>query len=234
MRQALLVCLAAAAVAAGTVVAAPAGRPPAAAALRQRLSVDLADAPLGQTLALLARRLGLTLKFDEGSPPTDRVTLRVAGVSAETLLVLLAWQADSEWVLSEGVLHWGRAQVLPARDLARSRRQRAARLERLSALLRRRLSQPVPFRLRAQGLKRSALFGFLERRFSIPFLLDARSREQLETAVRADFEDLSLSGLLEAALGGEGSPDGLGWTVVGEVVVIGEPARLHALGAVLR
>lgn len=235
MRLAPFVCLVVGAAAVGASAWGPtaAGASPASA-LRRRLSVDLEEAPLERTLELLARRLGVGLKFDGGPPPGGRVTLRVAGVSTETLLVLLAWQAGGEWMFSEGVLHWARPGGLPAEALARSRRQRIARLKRLSAVLRRRLSQPMPFRLRAQGLKRAALFAFLERRFSVPFLLDARCREQLETPIRADFEGLSLSGVLDAAVSAEETPGDLDWAVVGEVVVVAEPARLHALKAMLR
>lgn len=202
--------------------------------LSQPLSVDLIDVPLARVLEVLAAHLGVSVRPTELAQPPTRVTLQLKGASAEVVLVLLAWESDSDWLLAGGVLHWGPTGSLPADQLERGRRQRAARLGRLGALLGRRLDQPVPFRLKAQGVKLAELLRFLERELSVPFLLDARCAEHLDRVVEGEFEGLSVAELLHRLLAPRRAPVALAWTVVGEVVVVSTPERLRPLRALVR
>jgi len=176
----------------------------------------------------------VTVDYRESADAPRRVSLQLTGASAEVVLVLLAWESDTDWLLAKGVLHWGSAEVLPGDELKRSRRQRATRLGRVSTLLRRRLAQPLPFRLRAQGLKMDELVRFLQRECSIPFLLDACCGECLGTIVKQDFERVSLAELLSGLLSSEPFAGSLDWTVVGEAVVVSTPGRIASLRALLR
>jgi len=230
VRPALLLTLVAVVCAA----AAPGAFPEDRGALSRPLSVDLIDVPLTGTLEVLAAHVGVTGDYRESADAQRRVSLQLTGASAEVVLVLLAWETDTEWLLADGVLHWGSAEALPAEELARSRRERAARLGRVSAVLLRRLAQSVPFRLKAQGVKVSDLLRFLERECSVPFLLDARCGETLETTVEQDFEGVSLTELLNGLLASEPFADSLDWTVVGEAVVVSTPERVRSLRALLR
>ena len=230
MKPVLLLTL----VAVACVVVAPAALPEGPRVLSQQLSVDLVDVPLADTLEVLAAHVGVTVDYRESADAPRRVSLQLTGASAEVVLVLLAWETDTDWLLAKGVLHWGSAEVLPGDELKRSRRQRAARLGRVSALLRRRLAQPLPFRLRAQGVKMDELLRFLERECSVAFLLDACCGESLETTVEQDFQGVSLAELLHGLLSSEPFADSLDWTVVGEAVVVSTPERIASLKVLLR
>ena len=230
MRPALLLTL----VAVACVVVAPAAFAEGPRALSQQLAVALVDVPLADALEVLAAHVGLAVDYRESADAQRRVSLQLTGASAEVVLVLLAWETDTDWLLANGVLHWGSAEALPAEELARSRRQRAARLGRVSALLRRRLVQPLPFRLRAQSVKVSDLLRFLERECSVPFLLDARCGETLKGAVEQDFEGVSLAEFLDGLLSSEPFADSLDWTAVGEAVVVSTPESITPLKALLR
>lgn len=208
--------------------------PQGARPFSQPLSVDLIDVPLADALKVLAGHLGVSVRPTEPAQPPARVTLQLQGASAEVVLVLLAWESDSDWLLAGGVLHWGPADSLPADQLERGRRQRAVRLGRLAALVDRRLDRPLPFRLKAQGVKLAELLRFLEREVSVPFLLDGRCAEHLEGVVEGEFEGLSVAELLHRLLGSRQAPVALAWTVVGEAVVVSTPERLGPLRALVR
>lgn len=240
-------------------VGSPAASAQAPRVLDQTLAADLEDVPLTGALKTIARRLGLELLGGDGTESSLRVTAKVPRVSAEVLLLVLAWETNREWVLAPGVLRWGPPEGLPADDLAKYRRERALRLERKDALLRRRLTEPLRFRLKVDDVTKADVLRFLQREFSLPLFLDPRADAELSAPVRQQFSGPTLAEVLDRLLSSEavsasaneassGSPAGehphpgegeksraagaggsLGWTVVGDVVIVSTPAYLYSL-----
>jgi hypothetical protein len=254
------------------------GRAPARG-LDQSLAADLEDVPLASALKAIAARLALEPKDMDVADPPLRIRTKVPRVSAEVLLLVLAWQTNREWVLTPGVLRWGPPHVLPAAELAQYRRERTLRLEHKALLLRRRLGEPLPFRLKVEDVPLADILRFLQRELSVPLFLDPRASDELKAPVRSEFADLRPGGtvaeLLDrllsgpsgsdrgstsaSAAGGAGRPGGarqsagaprgrgerakgapgptggpapvgaLGWTVVGDLVVVSTPAHLYSL-----
>jgi hypothetical protein len=174
--------------------------------LDQSLAADLKDVPLADALATVARRLGLQLENQDASEPATHITAKLPPVSAEVLLLVLAWETNREWVAAPGLLRWGPPQGLPRAELTKYRRERTLRLERKTELLRRRLREPVTFRLKVEGVPLADLLGFLQRQLSLPLFLDPRAAAELNAPVRSEFADLTLAQLLDRLLPGERGP----------------------------
>ena len=173
--------------------------------LDQSLAADLEDVPLASALKAIATRLGLELEDGDAADPSLRIRAKVPRVSAEVLLLVLAWQTNREWVLAPGVLRWGPPQALPPAELAQYRRERTLRLEHKALLLRRRLGEPLPFRLKVQDVPLADILRFLQRESSVPLFLDPRAADELSAPVRSEFADPTPRGRPGPRPGGAGS-----------------------------